>query len=801
MSLSDLFLEKKSGESQGPAQPEVTAGYTLLLVDDEPNIVGSLRKVFRQQSYRILSATSGAEAIEIMEKEAVQLVISDYRMPLMTGSELLTLIRSRWPDTIRIMLTGFADTQSIMAAVKENSVFKFMTKPWNNDDLLVTVGRALEQYELQQEVKCLIGKNQRLKERSESLSQEFSNDRGMLAKILKRYKKITDKQHSDIVRQQQRAGGLMYRIAREQEDLNEDIIASALQKSFSLELVDLREVRVSAVAASLLPPDICRDNLIIPIRVQNDELTLAMADPSDIFKRDCIESLIGCRLHVVLCKGNELEQKLREVYGALSEDDAEDAVDPMDEIDIVLDVVEEVDIEEMLESSVVTPVVRIVNSIIGEALTRSASDIHIEPRVKYTAVRYRIDGLLQERVRLPSSMHPAVTSRIKILGKMDIAERRRPQDGRITVRVAERMVDLRVSTLPVLYGENVVLRVLDRGATVKRVEELGLEKSVLTRVRLFAQKPQGMFICTGPTGSGKTTTLYSLLRERLNAQQSYGTIEDPVEYYVEETAQVHVREKTGLTFPVALRAMLRQDPDVLLVGEMRDRETADIGFRAAMTGHMVFSTLHTINAVASIARLLDLGMKPYILASSLTCILAQRLLRTTCPMCRAPAEPDPELLRMLELEPEDVAGLQHGSGCNACSGTGHLGRLGIFEVLEISEKVKELILSGATQSEIAAEARENGLRSFFEDALLKVRQGETTLAEILRVIGPRTHAARLCVQCGGRLKPGFKVCPSCGHFVRRTCNKCDSPLDSSWKFCVSCGHSCDHSRERVGLVE
>lgn len=785
MSLSDRFLSKPDAEP-GEGDSEARNEYTLLLVDDEPKVVESLKRVFGRRSYRVLTASSGPAALRILEDETVHLVISDHRMPRMTGAELLTTIRSKWPEIIRIMLTGYADIQSIMSAVKEGSVFKFITKPWQDDDLRLTVARALEQYQLQQDVQFLLRKSQQSEVTDRFTSNHFNQDRGNLAKILVRAKKISPEQHEGLQREQERTSTLMYRLVQEQTGLGEDVIASAIERSLSVHPIDLKECRVAARAAALVPPECCLENLLLPIKLREEELTVAMADPSDIFKRDAIESLTGYRVNTVLARGRELEQRIREVYGFQSEDGEDDVFDPIDEVDVVIES-EEAGVDEMLESTEIPPVVRIVNALLSEAMNRGASDLHITPRVNYTTVRYRIDGLLQERVRLPLDMHPAVTSRIKILASMDIAERRRPQDGRMTVRMSDRIVDLRISSLPALYGENLVLRVLDRGTSIHRLEDLGLEKNNLKRIRVIARRPQGIFICTGPTGSGKTTLLYSLLRENLQSEKSYGTLEDPVEYYIEEATQVHVKEKTGVTFPSALRAMLRQDPDVLLIGEMRDHETADIAFQAALTGHLVLSTLHTVSAVESITRLVDMGVERYLLATALNCVIAQRLVRTLCMNCRRPVDPDPLNLELLRLPEDAVPEYYRGEGCDACGGLGYAGRVGIFEVLEITEEVSELILSGASQSRISEIAGGNGMLSLFDDALSKLQHGVTTLDEVVRVLGPRPTYLKSCPDCHCGVKPNWNVCPSCGHTFVSHCQACGDRTEDGWSFCARCG--------------
>ncbi|MFH0911547.1 MAG: ATPase, T2SS/T4P/T4SS family [Planctomycetota bacterium] len=446
------------------------------------------------------------------------------------------------------------------------------------------------------------------------------------------------------------------------------------------------------------------------------------------------------------------------------------------------------EVKEMFRTATEPSPVRIVNAILMEALRQGASDIHIEPSDKHTRVRYRLDGLLQEQLRIPSAVHASITSRIKVLAKLDITERRKPQEGRISLRVPDRTVDLRVSTLPILYGENIVLRILDRGLTIRRVEDLGLDQTNLRKIRVVIQQPQGMILSTGPTGSGKTTTLYALLNEHVNPVSSYGTIEDPVEYHIEQASQVFVQERSGMTFPVALRSMLRQDPDVILVGEMRDLETVEIAFKAALTGHLVFSTLHTNSAIATVSRLITLGVERFLTASALTCAIGQRLVRLICPHCASQAIADPNVLALLGLTPNDVRGLKHGAGCAQCQNMGYFGRIGVFELLVMSDRLREVVLAAESREmELSELAREEGMTTMFEDALRKVREGQTTLQEILRVLGPRMVPGRPCPKCGFHLQVFFRICPSCGLVIKPTCRRCTAHLLEEWKYCPTCG--------------
>ncbi|MDO9063944.1 MAG: GspE/PulE family protein, partial [Sulfuricella sp.] len=415
------------------------------------------------------------------------------------------------------------------------------------------------------------------------------------------------------------------------------------------------------------------------------------------------------------------------------------STDPYEGIEVVID--EEEDqrsLEELLRGTEEPPAIRLVNAIILEAIRLGASDIHIHPRTKSVVVRLRIDGVLADKIHIPHQLHTSLVSRLKVMSELDISERRRPQDGRITVKTPLRIVDLRISTLPTINGEKVVLRILDRNSAVKSIEGLGFAPADLKKVLNMVDKPQGIILTTGPTGSGKTTTLYGLLQHNADPGKNYVTIEDPVEYYLDMAGQVLIKEKIGLTFPIVLRSILRQDPDVVLLGEIRDLETAEVAFHAALTGHLVYSTLHTNSAVATIARLFDLGLKPYVVATALEGIIAQRLVRRICDDCSEPATPAPELLARLGplFEPGKIKA-SHGRGCNKCHNTGYRGRLGIYEVLVPDEKMRHLIASGASILEMTQLARQIGATPMLEDAREKVNAGLTTLEEVLRVLGPQ----------------------------------------------------------------
>lgn len=791
---ADLFKtmasQKSADEIVELDTPASDQSFTLLFVDDEENVLNSLRRIFLDENYTILTAPSAQKALELLARQPVQLIVSDHRMPGMTGAELLKQVRERYPETIRIMLTGYADVNSIMGAVKDGAVYKFITKPWNDEDLRLTVSLALQQY-------VLLRENRRLKEiarqqqtKIKSFAGLFEENRGMLGDILVKAGLIRAEE-LELARSRKEPHEFLGDFFVRSGLLTESRIMAALQKHIGAEYLDLREVDIPHNVARCLPRELCEKSRLVPVRLDGSVLTVAMADPSDIITCDNIARVTGLRIVAVLAASSQIGERISQSWSVT--DDAAltgcEDLEPLDEIDVVLEEEEhDVSVDELIGSSKVPPVIRIVNAIISEAIRYNASDIHIEAKTKYTVIRYRIDGMLHSKIKIPSDLHSAVISRLKILAKMDIAERRRPQDGRITVKAGTRVVDMRVSSLPTINGEKIVMRILDKSAAIKRLDELGVLEDDFGKIEILSRKPQGVVIATGPTGSGKTTMLYSLLSAMMSPSKNFETIEEPVEYFLEEANQVSIHEKIGLSFAQVLRATLRQDPDVILVGEMRDFETADTAFKAALTGHMVLSTLHTNSAVASITRLIDMGIKPYIIASALEGVIAQRLVRKVCTACAVPSAPDPRLLQLLQL-PAGYFGdtVMSGLGCQQCNATGYRGRVGVYELFIMNDDFRRLIWTDYKESELLNMVRANGMRTLLEDGLEKVKRGWTTLDEIMRVIGPTIRMERSCEACGTIIDAKFLFCPYCGTFRQNCCRACRMPLEDGWGNCPFCG--------------
>jgi general secretion pathway protein E len=446
-------------------------------------------------------------------------------------------------------------------------------------------------------------------------------------------------------------------------------------------------------------------------------VTLAMADPLDFETRSTVEACTGLTVRVGISAEQEILDAIDRFYGRKEENETEITTPGGDAEDL----------EHLRDMASEAPVIRLVNAMVASAVEKRASDIHIEPFEKEFRIRYRVDGVLVNQDSPPREMKAAIISRVKLMAKLNIAERRLPQDGRIKVKTLGREVDLRVSTLPTLYGESVVMRLLDRSAgDFYDLERLGFDEHMLSRMRYYTSLPHGIFLVTGPTGSGKSTTLYSALKRINQSDKKIITIEDPVEYQMDGINQIHVNTTIGLTFSSGLRHIVRQDPDVIMIGEIRDRETADIAIRAALTGHFVYSTLHTNDAPSAITRLTDMGVENYLITSSLVSVLAQRLVRMICRDCKASAG--------TAITPDgDMIDVFRGKGCENCFNTGYRGRIGIFELMELNEEIRGIIMANADASKITAAALRNGMRNLRDDGWLKVRNGVTTADEVLRV--------------------------------------------------------------------
>jgi len=553
-----------------------------------------------------------------------------------------------------------------------------------------------------------------------------------IADILSETGKITAAQLSELRQtQKNRLGCDVHQLIRELKLVDELDISIAQADLYDLKFRRVEPDHVDRDVFGKLSLDYIRSNRIMPITVTGDTLVVATSRPADLFVIEDVKRQAQMKVETVVCP----EQDIDTVCDALNDEkmdcDLDDIINDMTDVEVVQDQAEESeDLEKMAGQS---PIIKFVNYLISNAIREGASDIHIEPKEKFMRTRYRIDGVLFEMKQSPMKMHPAIVSRVKIMADLDISERRLPQDGKIKVSVGGRAIDLRVSTLPTDHGEKVVIRVLDSRSIMRGLDKLGMEPDAMTAFGDQIALPHGIMLVTGPTGSGKSTTLYTALGQMDGEKLNISTVEDPVEYQLGFCNQVQINDKIGLDFGTALRSLLRQDPDVIMIGEIRDNETARIAVQAALTGHLVLSTLHTNDAATSITRLVDIGIDPYLIAASLNGVLAQRLVRNICPKCKEVCQVSGRVARHLEragIQPDQVF---HGAGCENCRNSGYVGRVGIYEMLIIDEQFREMINTDSSVNNMRRVFHESGRRSLFDDGMMKVKQGLTTVEEVLRV--------------------------------------------------------------------
>ncbi len=513
--------------------------------------------------------------------------------------------------------------------------------------------------------------------------------------------------------------------------VTEQDVLECLGEQFDVPVVNLNEVRPEVEAVDAVPRSTARMHNIMPLKKGANSVTVAISD-LDICAMDNLKFILNMDVKPVLAAEDDISDAIERYYGG-----EESTVDNMLREFTEGELAEEEEEEGEGGGEGEAPIVRLVSLIVSDAVQARASDIHVEPLANRLRIRYRIDGVCQEVESPPKRLQNSIVARLKLMAGMDLAEKRRPQDGRIPMRVQGRDLDLRVSDIPTINGESIVMRILDKESAKVSLVELGFHPSDLEHFRRIIRRPNGIFLVTGPTGSGKTTTLYAALNELNRPDRKIITAEDPIEYTFTGINQSQVQPTVDRTFPVILRAMLRQAPEIILVGEIRDEETAEIAIRAALTGHLVFSTLHTNDAASAIPRLIDMGIAPYMVASSVQAIMAQRLVRTICPNCKEPAQVPPRLLTSVGLTEEEVEGITfyQGGGCNRCNGTGYYGRTGIFELLEMNADLRNLTFAKSATGEIRAKARSYGMLTLREDGLRKAIQGQTTIDEVLRVAG------------------------------------------------------------------
>jgi type IV pilus assembly protein PilB len=559
----------------------------------------------------------------------------------------------------------------------------------------------------------------------------MAKTRGDFTEILIRRQVLSPDQLQEARGIQQQTGSKLQDALVKLGYVTADQVMSALAEFHGLQFVDLTEVTIPSSVVELVPESVARENVVLPLAQDNGTLRIIMSDPTDFDTVQKLQFILNKDIQPVLAPREQIVEAINRHYGQTETE----SVDSMlaEFTDTAIDFTETEQTTGVGFEDSDAPVVKLVNLIIQEAVSLRASDIHIEPFADRVRVRYRIDGVLVERDSPPRRLLAPILSRIKIMGSIDISEKRRPQDGRIKMNLAGKHYDLRVSMLPTNHGQSGVMRILDRSSIQVNIRDLGFAEDDYQRFQSIIKRPNGICLVTGPTGSGKTTTLYAALNELNRPDRKIITAEDPVEYYLPGVNQVEVKHQIGLDFARIIRAMLRQAPNIILVGEIRDSETADIAIQASLTGHLVFSTLHTNDAPSAITRLVDIGVPPFLVASSVIAIMAQRLVRIVCPKCKEPDQPPTAELKAANLTPERLGGatFMRGRGCNHCNHTGYRGRLAIFELLRMNSAVREMTFNREAAQTIRRQARLHGMRTLLEDGVNKALKGITTLDEVL----------------------------------------------------------------------
>ena len=680
---------------------------TILVVDDEPDIIDLISKTLGPEGYEIIAAHDGEQALELAEKNPPDLIILDLVMPKVDG--YTTALKLRAMDKTRftpiIVLTVKKETRNIVDAY-ETKINDYITKPFNIDDLKNRVRRALGKEK---------GKSRRKK----------------LGEILLEAGLITKEQLEDsLVSQKEGSRKLLGEILVEKGFITSELIRHALELQLAVPRIDLLTYKIDSKAVEILPEYLVRRDRVIPVKKEGSELYVAMTEPPNILVIDEIKLITGLRIKPMIAREEEILRIIEQHFGG--EEAARKVIEDIKE-EVVPEEEPKEDSGEVDESA--PPVIRLVDSIIKGAINDLASDIHVEPQEgQKMQIRYRVDGILHDVMTIPRHIQLAVVSRVKILGGLDISERRLPQDGRISLKIAEKRIDFRISTMPTIYGEKLVIRILDKERMLIGLEELGFSEEERTIYESLVLRPYGMILVTGPTGSGKTTTLYATLNKINTRTKNIITIEDPVEYQLTGINQIQVNPKAGITFAKGLRSILRQDPNIVMVGEIRDLDTADIAIHAALTGHLVLSTLHTNDAASALTRLVDMNVEPFLISSAVAGVVSQRLVRKVCARCKKEYVPSAKEVESVGLSAEKDYKFSEGKGCNYCYDSGFRGRTGIFEILKVDEEIKALISKSQSSVAINKLAASKGMKSLRDNALEKVAQGVTTIEEIKQVI-------------------------------------------------------------------
>lgn len=576
----------------------------------------------------------------------------------------------------------------------------------------------------------------------------------------------------------------------------EEEIVKALANHYRLPYVQLSERFIDPPLFTFIPIETARKHHCVPIDRRGNCLTLAMYNPLNLTPAHSLEFEHNLQVKIVLATRTDILNAINKQFGEPGTLDAfmkgvyEEPEDQGEDDDPILSTTRTYKISELEE--IVTgeskPIIKLANLILTDAVEAGASDIHVEPLIDNLKIRYRVDGVILEHMTVPKWAETAIVSRLKIIAELDISNRRVPQDGRLNIIYKQRTIDLRVSTLPTHYGEKVVMRILDHARLIPSLDNLGISGDRLDMVKTAFRAPQGLILTTGPTGSGKTSTLYAAVQTLRTGANNITTVEDPIEYRIAGVNQVQVNERSKLTFANALRSILRQDPDIILVGEIRDRETAAVAIQAAQTGHLVLSSLHTNDAASTLRRLAEMGVEPYLIAESTLLVMAQRLVRVNCTECLEPYEPTPQILLNLGVSERKIK-FMRGRGCEACRQTGYRGRRGLFELLVMNSKLAQMILNGANSIDIRTAAAAAGMKTIYQDGIARIQEGVTTPEEVLRVIHvdeELKEAKLFCPGCEEIIEQSFSVCPFCSYKLRRQCSTCKADLLPEWARCPHC---------------
>ena len=574
--------------------------------------------------------------------------------------------------------------------------------------------------------------------------------------------------------------------------ISEEEMAFSLAMQLKIPFIDLTDYSIKDDVLDCIPEEVCQKFKCIPLSMKNSILDVAMADPLDLHIMKDLQFITGYNIQPAISTRSQIMDKLQRHYHPERsfKDVTDEFVGDAGFMEFLPDEEKNIEEESNFEAFKDSPFIKMVDLIIRNAIQSGSSDVHIEAQENHVRVRNRIDGVLKDSIKLPKWTQPIIISRIKVLAGLNIAERRLPQDGRIKVKAKNVAVDLRVSTLPTYYGEKAVIRILNKEEAFLSLEQLGLNQKNLKILANFIRRPQGMVLITGPTGSGKTSTLYACMKEMKSEEVNIISVEDPVEYELYGVNQVQINEKVGLSFPFILRSILRQDPNVIMIGEIRDEETAEIAVQASMTGHLVISTLHTNDAPAAITRLIDIGIPPYLIASSLVGIAAQRLVRKICPDCKEEYVPNQESLSRLNLDQNDLPfKFYRGAGCPNCNNTGFKGRTVIEEIMIVGPKIRELIQSSATADTLREAAMAMGMTTLGMSGMKKIERGVTTIEEVLKAVHEKEELTTVCPHCGKTVSLDFKDCPYCKNPIVPQCSSCNRIVQPDWVVCPYCRNS------------